>query len=154
MPASTCPCGSNKIFQDCCEPLLSGRLKAQTAEQLMRSRFTAYVLYKPEYLYRTWLEKTRPGLQELASTEVNWQSLKVISDRQAGENNQVEFLAIGTASGGPIYLHELSNFIQDDGQWLYVDGQQFKPPSKNSQCPCGSGKKFKRCCGLRALVPD
>jgi SEC-C motif-containing protein len=113
----------------------------------MRSRFTAYVLHKPEYLYRTWLEKTRPGLQELASTDINWQRLKVISDHQTGPENQVEFLATGTAGGNPVYLHELSNFIQQNGQWLYVDGQQFDLPSRNSQCPCGSGKKFKRCCG-------
>jgi SEC-C motif-containing protein len=147
MPASTCPCGSNKTFKDCCEPLLSGSLRALTAEQLMRSRFSAYVLHRPEYLYRTWLEKTRPRLQELATSDIEWQRLKVISSHETDTDSQVEFLATGTASGNPVYLHELSHFIKQCEQWLYVDGQQFKPPSKNSQCPCGSGKKFKRCCG-------
>ncbi len=113
----------------------------------MRSRFTAYALHKPEYLYRTWLEKTRPGLHELATIDVKWQRLKVISDHKTRPDNQVEFIAMGTAGGNPVCLHELSNFIQQNGQWLYVDGQQFDLPSRNSQCPCGSGKKFKRCCG-------
>lgn len=143
MPAETCPCGSGKDYRDCCADLIEDNAFAQTPEQLMRSRFSAYVLQQTDYLYQTWHPETRPALSELADVSVQWQQLKVIA---AGEDT-VEFLAIGNTEGQPIILHELSRFSHADGQWFYVDGQIFTPPSKNRACPCGSGKKFKRCCG-------
>ena len=109
----------------------------------MRSRFSAYVLQQTDYLFQTWHPDTRPALSELADTSVQWQQLKVI----AADDETVEFLAIGHTVGQPLILHELSRFSNTYGQWFYVDGQIFAPPSKNGACPCGSGKKFKRCCG-------
>ena len=143
MPAKNCPCGSGKDYSDCCAPLIEGVSQATSAEQLMRSRFSAYVLQQTDYLYKTWHPDTRPALSELADTSVEWQQLKVITS----DNETVEFLAIGHADGKNLILHERSRFFFMDGQWLYLDGQIFEPPSRNGACPCGSGKKFKRCCG-------
>lgn len=123
--------------------MLEGTDRAALPKQLMRSHFSAYVLQQTDYLYQTWHPDTRPALSELKDTSVQWQQLKVI----AADKETVEFLAIGHTEGQPIILHELSRFSHTDGQWFYVDGQIFTPPSKNGACPCGSGKKFKRCCG-------
>jgi SEC-C motif-containing protein len=143
MPAETCPCGSGKYYRNCCADLIEGKGIAQAPEQLMRSRFSAYVLQQTDYLYQTWHPDTRPALSELEDKTVQWQQLQVI----AADNETVEFLAIGHTEGQPIILHELSSFSHTEGQWFYLDGLIFTPPSKNGACPCGSGKKFKRCCG-------
>lgn len=110
----------------------------------MRSRYTAYVLGENEYLLRTWHPRTRPP--RLAANEgPRWLSLAI---RGHGGNEQeawVEFIA-RHANG---QLHEISRFVATDGEWLYLGGKiQRHPPavSRNGPCPCGSGRKYKRCC--------
>ena len=147
MPARKCPCRSGLAYSDCCAPLIEQGVPAETAEQLMRSRFTAYVLNHPEYLFETWHANTRPELSELTDSPVSWSYLKVITANEAEDRAEVEFLARGHADDQEVTLHERSRFIREDGQWHYLDGEIFTPPSKNGPCPCGSGKKFKRCCG-------
>lgn len=113
----------------------------------MRSRFTAYVLNKSDYLFQTWHSDTRPDLSELANSPVAWNFLKVIAANESTDTAEVEFLARGHTDNQEVILHERSRFIHEDGQWRYLDGEIFTQPSKNGPCPCGSGRKFKRCCG-------
>lgn len=156
--SNMCPCGSRHPLADCCGPLLSGERQAQTAEQLMRSRYTAYVHLDEDYLLRTWYPATRPnGLQLGSGTRPQWLGLKIRAT-QAGQpgdaKGSVEFAASFSLGGSSERLHEISQFVREAGRWYYVDGQIRGPggasrgqTARNSPCPCGSGKKFKRCCG-------
>ena len=149
-----CPCGTGKTYDQCCGPLLAGRQKPSTAEQLMRSRFTANVIGKGAYLQATWHPDTCPAgeIREF----LPWFRLEVLAVKQgqAGDaRGEVEFKAWyqqGVTTG---LLHERSRFIRLEDGWRYVDGLILPAtpaaPGKvgrNSPCPCGSGKKFKRCC--------
>jgi SEC-C motif-containing protein len=130
---------------------------ALTAEQLMRARFSAYVLNATDFLLSSWDENTRPNRSELNQDEqLKWKKLSVIRTEKGKETDEtglVEFIAQGQASDQVISLHETSRFKWQDGRWFYIDGVIHpveKPTSKiprNAPCPCGSGKKYKRCCG-------
>lgn len=154
MPTQLCPCQSTKPFSLCCEPLLIGIGTAQTAEALMRSRYTAYTLHNSDYLSQTWHPSTRPeGID--TSLIPNWLSLTVKNCHAGGAQDTegtVEFIAIGQAQNRVVTLHEISIFLKEDGQWLYLTGNIREPdkaPDKlgrNAPCSCGSGKKFKKCC--------
>ncbi len=116
-----CPCGG-KSYATCCEPFHQGGI-AQTAEQLMRSRYSAYVLGLWEYVYKTWDDRTRPPLVELQQDSRNkWLGLEVRKHQKEGEHATVEFVARYKVDGRAHRLHEISRFVRQDGQWLYVDG--------------------------------
>jgi SEC-C motif-containing protein len=129
---------------------------AQTAEQLMRARFSAYVMGATDFLLRSWDPETRPQKHELTQgTQTTWNTLEIIRHQKGGpedETGLVEFVAQGMGFGQPLSLHETSRFRRVDELWLYIDGvihPAEEPPgqiSRNAPCPCGSGKKFKRCC--------
>ena len=147
-----CPCGSGEPFESCCGPLLGGE-PAPTAERLMRSRYTAYTRGDAGYLSATWAPETRPKALDLADGP-EWLGLAIL--RAAGgagdEAGTVEFRARYRAGGREEVLHETSRFRRDQGRWVYVDGQLHDPPAptrvgRNALCPCGSGRKYKRCCG-------
>ena len=143
MGVTLCPCGSAKPLNDCCGRYHAGE-PAPTAEALMRSRYSAYVLKLSGYLRETWHPSTRPPGLDVSEDEVVWQRLQVI----ASGAGWVEFAAF--YAGGQ--LHERSRFVQEDGRWFYLDGEMLPPitaekPGRNTPCPCGSGKKYKRCCG-------
>ena len=114
-------------YADCCQLLLTNKKQAATAEQLMRSRFTAYTRSDWKYLYKTWHSSTRPHLTELRSGESNsveWLSLKVIqcTQGQAGDSNGlVEFVATYTTPQGIEQLKELSKFVFEHNKWLYLN---------------------------------
>jgi SEC-C motif-containing protein len=150
----TCPCGSGKTESSCCGPLLAGA-RAPTAESLMRSRYTAYVRGAIDYLIETHdAEVDRSGVERW-SRESRWLGLEIVSVERGGENDEegiVEFIARGESGGKPFAHHERSRFHRVDGRWKYLDGKQ--PPSRrsaapgrNDPCPCGSGKKYKKCHG-------
>jgi len=149
-----CPCGSTAAYADCCSPALAGRIAAPTAEALMRSRYTAYVAADVAYLLRTWHSRTRPAAIDPA-TIPRWRGLEILRTEQGREGDSqgvVEFRATAQSARGIVHLREVSRFVREDGQWLYVDGELIDegPAAKagrNSPCPCGSGKKFKKCCG-------
>ena len=149
--AEPCPCGSGAAFADCCGRWLEGGLAAPTAEALMRSRYTAYVRGAFDYLARTWHPKTRPP--DLGPQPVQWLGLTIVAIEQGGERDQtgtVEFKARYTSPEGEGVMHERSRFQRVQGAWCYLDGQQNPAPAKvgrNDPCPCGSGKKYKKCCG-------
>jgi len=111
----SCPCGSGNPFSDCCEPIIKGKI-APTAEALMRSRYSAYVLGYWEYLHQSWHPETRPSRVSPSSTD--WLGLTII---KAGAET-VEFAA-GFREGRKVMrLHEASRFKKADGHWRYVDG--------------------------------
>ena len=153
----SCPCGSGQPFTTCCGPFLLGHSKAPTAEALMRSRYTAYVKRDNAYLLASWHESTRPSSIDNDSLPA-WHGLKVVHTEEGGENDRtgmVEFKARYSHSSYQGELHEVSSFVKEEDQWYYVDGELQHEPvvnpdrkvGRNSPCPCGSGKKFKKCCG-------
>ncbi len=151
-----CVCGSGLEKSDCCLKTVAGKSPANTAEALMRSRYTAYVMANEGYLLDSWHKSTRPSGLDL-SEPVEWLGLQVkqVEKGRAGDREGwVEFIARYQSAGRPGAIHERSRFVYEQGQWFYVDGElirdSLKPtrqPGRNAACPCGSGKKFKRCCG-------
>lgn len=175
----SCPCGANQNFEQCCEPFISGKAQPETAEQLMRSRYTAYVKADVGYIKKTLAPESQKDFDVSASREwaeqSQWKSLKIISKDKgtaADKKGVVEFVATFVQDGEEIEHHETSQFRKNEkGQWLFVDGEahthkageghhhhhkqetvvrQAPKIGRNDPCPCGSGKKFKKCCGVEA----
>ena len=118
--AGPCPCGSGATYAQCCAPLHAGESVALTAEQLMRSRYAAYVVGDAAYLVRTWHPRNRPDPLEVAP-DAGWQRLDVLDVTGGGtddETGEVEFVARHV--DGP--LHERSRFVRRAGRWTYLDG--------------------------------
>ena len=121
----TCHCQSTKPYSKCCEPYHLGEA-APTAEALMRSRYSAYVLDKGNYLYKSWSQSTRPSKKSLKQGEpMQWQSLEIIKT-EAGtaldSEGVVEFKASYLAGDKTETLHEVSRFIRENNRWVYLDG--------------------------------
>ena len=117
---SPCPCGG-KSYAACCAPFIEAGATAGSAEQLMRSRYTAYTLGKDAYLQHTWHASTRPE-GELADAATKWLGLEVRRHEQNGDAASVEFIARYKLGGRAHRLHEVSRFVREDGKWYYVDG--------------------------------
>ena len=121
-----CPCGSGKRYADCCAPLHEGGIAA-TAEGLMRSRYSAYVLRRHPYVLATWHPSTRPaGIEATAEDKATkWLGLSVKASRSNGDHGAlVEFVARYKVGGGSATrLHEISRFVCEDGRWYYLDGE-------------------------------
>jgi SEC-C motif-containing protein len=113
----SCPCSSGKTLADCCEPYINGNAPAPSAETLMRSRYTAYVLHDQTYLLDSWHASTRPESIEM-DPDIHWIRLKILNS----DNDHVEFVATFRRHGKAHKLHENSRFIFEDGRWFYVDG--------------------------------
>lgn len=119
-----CPCGNPDGYLRCCGPLHEG-MAAATAEALMRSRYSAYVLKREDYLLATWHPSTRPATLKLAAQqpEPTWLGLTVKRHETAGDRATVEFVARLRYGGGKAQrMHEISRFVREDGRWYYVDG--------------------------------
>jgi len=126
-----CYCGSGKNFDECCQPFLDGTAKPQTAEELMRSRFSAYATCAIEYLLRSTHPSTRKfhnhkEIENWAKTN-NWEKLEIVS-KSNGEakdtQGTVEFKAYFTDADGKEQIHhEHSNFRKELGKWFFVDGK-------------------------------
>lgn len=119
-----CPCGSGTPYAACCGPLHDGA-PAETAEALMRSRYSAFALGRDDHLYRTWHPRTRPA-DVSATPGVTWTGLQVVRCVGGGaddETGTVEFRARFRDAGGEQVLHETSRFAHRAGRWVYVDGQ-------------------------------
>ena len=122
-----CPCGSGKEYVACCGRYIDGDLLPDTAEQLMRSRYTAYTLAREPYLQSTWHASTRPVELGVAVTDpVKWLGLEIRRTQAGGANDRegtVGFVARYKRDGKATRLHEVSRFVREDGRWLYVDGE-------------------------------
>lgn len=148
-----CPCGSEKLFNECCAVYHNG-VVCETPEQVMRSRYVAFMLNQFDYLKKTWHPETLP--EDLGDDEPNnWIKLEIIEcdvDEEDGEA-EVEFKAYLIHDKKLEMLHECSYFEKIDGHWLYHSGEFLSPDSKAKKikgadpCPCGSGKIFKNCHG-------
>jgi SEC-C motif-containing protein len=131
MNSTECPCGSGKNFQGCCGQWLSGKQSAPTAEALMRSRYTAYVLKNVDYLVKTTLPASRePDLAESIRDwigQVTWQKLHVLNTTGGGQSDTegtVEFIAEFIGPNGTDRHHELSLFKKVRGAWFYAEALQ------------------------------
>ena len=122
--ALRCPCLSGLTFDDCCGRFHSGAAHAPTAEQLMRSRYSAFARGERDYLLRTWHPSTRPKDLTL-DEDTRWYRLDILAT-SAGTpfdtSGTVEFEAFRKGPGGSGSQHEVSSFVREGGQWFYVDG--------------------------------
>ena len=159
-----CPCGSELALSACCGPIVSGELLAPTAEALMRSRYTAYALGDMAHLKRSldprWHASfDEPGAKEW-SEKATWKGLTVLAAKAGSETDdegEVEFVARFEMDGEEQQMRERARFRKKNGEWRYLDGKvkSTQEPvvasgpkvGRNDLCPCGSGKKFKKCCG-------
>lgn len=119
-----CPCGSGVARGACCGPYLDGDAVAPTAEALMRSRYSAFVEGRGEYLLRTWAEETRPEALDFDPKQ-RWLGLSIRATSAGGVSDdvgEVEFVARSRVEGRGQRLHERSRFRRVNGQWRYVDG--------------------------------
>ena len=148
MNQSMCPCSSGLLYAACCQPKHQG-MPAATPEALMRSRYSAFVLNFPDYLLNTWHPSTRPTQLDLHH-QPTWKSLQVLQASEQNDKGQVHFRALYQTNNQWGFLEELSDFVREHGIWFYLHGDtsegQLKP-GRNDKCPCGSGRKFKVCCG-------
>ena len=124
MPFRRCPCGSGLPLAECCGRLHDGTATAGTAEQLMRSRYSAFVVGDAGYLLATWHPTTRPRTIEL-DRDVRWTGLDVLATTGGSllsAEGTVEFRAHYVRDGAPGSQHENSRFVRQDGNWRYLDG--------------------------------
>ncbi|TNH04162.1 YchJ family protein [Testudinibacter sp. TR-2022] len=148
----SCPCQSGQSYQACCQPLHQQKSIAQTAEQLMRSRYAAYALQKIDYLVATTVPAQQPHLNTAAmqqwAQQTQWAGLEIVQylPKVGKIHAQVEFKAFYQTTAGRQAHHELSTFVLISQHWYFLDPTLGQYPSMKQPCLCGSGKKFKQCC--------
>lgn len=158
-----CYCCTGKPFADCCEPLLTGKRKAESPEVLMRSRYSAFCTHNSEYIRTTHHPNYQteddgdPLDQALKTTQ--WLGLKIIET----QGDTVEFcafyrdltdsgvLSAESSKAAPTaqQLHEQSHFVCENDEWFYTEGTMLPTLKlgRNDICYCGSQRKYKQCCG-------
>lgn len=154
---SLCPCCSESDYENCCGRFLSGQGTPSTPEELMRSRYTAYATGNLDYIAKTM--KPPASLDfDISSAKgweqkIQWTKLEIIKSYFKDDKGFVEFQAHFIEDNQEQMLHELSEFHHENNAWYYVDAHHPQQPFRNSAvtgrnepCPCGSGKKFKKCC--------
>jgi SEC-C motif-containing protein len=160
---SECPCSSGREFEDCCEPYLDGAKEPETAEALLRSRYTAFVEHKIDYVRNTTHPKSLGKFDEedarAWSEGSDWLGFEIFESTGGGEDDDeatIEFAASYLQNEEEKVHREISQFKRDRGRWYFVDGKyagvetfvRDEPKvGRNEPCPCGSGKKYKKCCG-------
>ena len=126
LPEPTCFCGSSATYAACCGVFISGQEQPCSAEKLMRSRYSAYVLKNSTYLLNTWHPSTRPQQLDFSEDKTQWQSLSIIQS-EAGQiqdtQGKVAFIAYYKINGRAFKLCENSLFSQEAGQWFYLSGE-------------------------------
>ncbi len=121
--ATLCPCGSGRSYLRCCQPCHEGQ-PAASAEALMRSRYSAFVLELHGYLLQSWHPEQRPQLAELQQQEkVKWLGLTICHQQQDEQQAWVEFIARYSVNGRAYRLHETSRFLHNNGHWYYHSGE-------------------------------
>lgn len=155
-----CPCGSGQGYPDCCEAIITGRSVAETAEQLMRARYTAHEKVAVDFIF----DSTHPGHREdydhrgtrRWAEEADWLGMEIVETLAGGAGDRegvVEFVVRYRDKEGIHRYHERGRFIREQGRWYFAEGTIVKPQplsvtkvGRNDPCPCGSGKKYKKCC--------
>ena len=156
-----CPCGSGLPFEGCCGPIISGT-PAATAEALMRSRYTAYVVGELNHVADTHAPEVRddfnrPEAERLARHCI-FEGIEIRKATETGERAQIDFVLRFKRDGKNMIQVELADFRKVDGRWLYAGGKLSPQVTqrnvvrigRNDPCPCGSGKKAKKCCGVES----
>ena len=168
-----CPCQINPssndisaplLYQDCCQPYHEDMKKTDTAQRLMRSRYSAFVLVIPEYIIKTTLPSQQNLLDIYAieswAKETDWAGLEIIAHtpKLGKRHAQVEFKAYFRTPDSTDHSlqahHELSAFVKtknkadNDASWYFLDPTVSMSVTQKQPCICGSGEKFKRCCGM------
>lgn len=153
-----CPCRSGRDFSDCCQPIIAGTIPASSPEALMRSRYTAFCRDEMDYLQNSMVEEHRPEFKaedvRRWNRETQWLNLEILETSTDGDEGMVRFRATFRHKGGTQSLTERSRFVRREGRWHYLDGEhetetvRHEGPKvgRNDPCPCGSGRKFKKCC--------
>lgn len=162
---SNCPCGIEKDYAQCCEIIHNDHTKALTAESLMRARYSAFVKNRIDFVAKTHSPGTSDFDEkeaEIWATSSDWKGLKILDTKDGQENDPkgfVEFKAFYANKDKQDFAHhEKANFEKIDGLWFYKSGEivsdmgtTYKRDTpkigRNDPCICGSGKKFKKCCG-------
>lgn len=159
---SLCPCGSASTYAACCEPIIKGTRPAETAEQLMRARYSAYVNTEMEFVFASTHPEHRQGYDHEGTKawaeNSEWLGLQILSTSKGTKDDthgEVEFVARFKEQGGvPRSHHEQGQFEKLDGRWYFTEGVMAKPMpiisnkiGRNDPCNCGSGLKYKKCCG-------
>lgn len=159
---NTCPCGSTAAYSECCEPIIRGARPAATAEQLMRARYSAYVKTEMDFIFESTHPEYRKDYDHEGTkawaAESEWLGLEIVGTHKGGAEDsvgEVEFVArFKDKDGIAREHHECGQFKRASGQWLFTDGTMVKPRplavikiGRNDPCSCGSGIKYKKCCG-------
>ncbi|GHV52331.1 hypothetical protein FACS1894206_00910 [Deltaproteobacteria bacterium] len=160
---SLCPCGSGLELAACCEPIVHGAKSAPTAEALMRARYTAHALREFVFLETSLHSSTRESvdskkLNQLADV-VAWTGMEIHGTEGGGADDttgRVSFTAKYSVNGVEQTMREDASFVREEGEWRYLEGlveghttyhRDSPKIGRNDLCPCGSGKKYKKCCG-------
>ena len=160
---TTIPTQDAAALEAYCRPFIEGKALPKTAAELMASRYVAYATEAIDYLLDTHDPKTRGDADRKATAEwarrAEWRSLTLLGGEKGGpedDEGTVEFVARYAMGGVEHTHHELSEFRRIDGRWYFVNGEKVAQEpvrraapkvGRNDPCPCGSGKKFKKCCG-------
>ena len=161
MADELCFCGLNEKFENCCGKIISGEKKAATPEELMRARYSAHASQSLQFLVDSVHPDHRKGVSvtelEEWSPLVQWTGLEIHSATlgETEDEGFVSFTAKFSVNNMEEEMRENSIFTKYNGEWVYVDGEvegeepfvrEEKKVGRNDPCPCGSGKKFKKCC--------
>ena len=151
----SCPCGS-VLYSQCCQPLHIGKTKAQSAEQLMRSRYSAFAKYEIDYIVKTTALGQQQALDVKAiadwSKANQWLKLEIVKAQEKLDKNhaQVEFKAHYVDQNSHTQQveihHEISHFVRHENEWYFLDPTTDQQITMKQPCICGSGKKFKQSC--------
>ena len=156
-----CACGSGSNYVECCEPIITGKHPAQTAEQLMRARYTAYVGLHMDFIFESTHPDHRVGYDHAGTKawaeQSVWQGLEIVASNKGAQQDldgEVEFIARYQDKNINREHHEKGQFKKLNGQWFFTTGIMVKKKpiiaskiGRNDPCPCGSGLKYKKCCG-------
>ncbi|MCF6178944.1 MAG: YchJ family protein [Geopsychrobacter sp.] len=158
---NNCPCGSGNDYAACCEPIITNQKPAATAEQLMRARYTAHEKLAIDFLFESTHPDHRKGYDHEGTRtwakNSEWLGLEIVETTDGGPQDttgDVTFIARFREKKGLRSHHERGQFIQQKGRWFFTQGEMIKgqPVSvnkigRNDPCHCGSGLKYKKCCG-------
>src|SRR5215211_3976051 len=159
-----CPCGSGASFATCCEPIIKGTRESETAEEMMRARYSAFVTGAIDFIVASTHSQTRKEIDVSFirdwSQNSEWRGLQILETKVINDSKAfVSFEAHFTQNGQEQNHREKSLFEREDGEWRFVDGNELKNPTvrhetprpgRNDPCPCGSGKKYKKCHGAQS----
>jgi SEC-C motif-containing protein len=158
---NSCPCASGFDYDACCGPIIAGKKQAETAEQLMRARYTAHVKIEVDFLFESTHPEHREGYDHKGTRawaeKSEWHGLEILETKGGGtkdEQGEVEFIARFRDKEGLRNHHEIGHFLRRKKRWLFTEGTMVKPKplsvnkvGRNDPCHCGSGLKYKKCCG-------